>query len=54
MNREKHTSVQIVDEEEAVRLVNNPRFSTLDELDTNCYEVIRVICDRFESSKTSV
>lgn len=40
MNRERHTSVQIVNEEEAIRLVNNPRFSTLNELDSNCYEVI--------------
>lgn len=34
--------VDIVDEKTASDLINSPRFSTLDELGDDCYEVIIV------------
>ena len=39
MNKTKHCKVTIVNEEEAVKLINEPRFSSLDELDDDCFEV---------------
>ena len=42
MNKAKHMKVDIVDEKTASDLINSPRFSTLDELGEDCYEVIIV------------
>ena len=42
MNKSKHVKVNIVDQEAAADLINSPRFSTLDELSDNCYEVILI------------
>ena len=40
MNKNKHVKVDVVDQEAAADLINSPRFSTLDELSENCFEVI--------------
>ena len=39
MNKNKHVKVDVVDKETAADLINSPRFSTLDELTDNCFEV---------------
>ncbi|XP_063687079.1 uncharacterized protein LOC134820563 [Bolinopsis microptera] len=39
MNKSKHVKVDVVDQETAADLINGPRFSALDELSDNCYEV---------------
>lgn len=39
MNKERHCNVKIVDEVTACQLINEPRFSGLDELSDDCFEV---------------
>ena len=40
MNKARHTDVKIVNSEAASDLINEPRFSALDELSDSCFEVI--------------
>ncbi len=39
MNKSKHVAVDFVDEDKALKLVNDPRFMSLEEFPGNCYEV---------------
>ena len=39
MNKSKHLDVQFVNEQNAAKLVNNPKFVSLEEHFDDCYEV---------------
>ena len=39
MNKSKHVAVDFVNEDKAIKLVNDPRFMSLEEFPGNCYEV---------------
>ena len=40
MNKKKHTDVHFCTREKASKLINDPRFVSLDEFNDDCYEVI--------------
>ncbi len=39
MNKSRHLAVDFVTEDKALKLVNDPRFMTLEEFSGSCYEV---------------
>ena len=40
MNKKKHTDVEFCTFERATKLVNDPRFVSLEEFEDDCFEVI--------------